>query len=83
MKTQKTLCFKDQFLNNRKMSKNTKHKNYKSYLKLLTEQEKLEVIRRNLGYRELEQPRHHGYEAYLVLRDDIANRDDAHLSTFN
>jgi hypothetical protein len=37
------------------MSKNTKHKNYKSYLKLLTEQEKLEVIRRNLGYRELEQ----------------------------
>lgn len=61
------------------MSKNTKHKNYKSYLKLLAEQDKLDDIRRNLGYRELEKPRHHGYEAYLVLREDIANRDDAHI----
>jgi hypothetical protein len=61
------------------MSKNTKHKNYKSYLRLLDEEEKLENIRRNLGYRELEQPRHHGYEAYLVLRDDIANREDSYI----
>ena len=61
------------------MSKNTKHKNYKAYLRLLAEEDKLEEIKRNLGYRELEKPVHHGYEAFFVLRDDIARRADAYV----
>jgi hypothetical protein len=61
------------------MSKNTKHKNYKVYLRLLAEEDKLNTIRKNLGYRELPKPVQHGYNAYLVLREDIARRDDAFI----
>lgn len=61
------------------MSKNTKHKNYKAYLRLLAEEDKLETIQRNLGYRELEKPVHYGYNAYFVLREDVARRDDAFI----
>lgn len=32
---------------------------------------------RDLGYIELDEPIPHGYDAYLVLRKDISNRDDA------
>jgi hypothetical protein len=56
------------------MSKNTKHKNYKKF-KTFGRTKKLEDIRRNLGYHENNQDITD--MKYLVLRDDIANRDDA------
>ena len=58
------------------MGKNTKRENYKEYLALQRRDEKLSDERRNLGYRELEKPIHHGYNAYLELREDVQRRID-------
>jgi hypothetical protein len=58
------------------MSKNTKHKNYKVYLRLSAEEDKLLLAKKNLGYRILDKPIHHGYNAYFTLREDIIKRDD-------
>lgn len=49
----------------------------KEYIRLLDALEKNRTAQRNLGYVELEEPIPHGFNAYFVLRDDIANRDDA------
>lgn len=59
------------------MSKNTKHKDYKRYLALNRRSSEIYAAQKALGYVELEKPIHRGYEAYLVLREDIARRDDA------
>lgn len=56
---------------------NRKNKNYKRYLALLEKESEIEKAIKNLGYVELDKPIHKGYDAYLVLRDDIARRDDA------
>ena len=58
------------------MSRNTKKEGYKEYLALLRKDEKLGEERKNLGYRELEKPIHHGYNAYLELREDVQRRID-------
>lgn len=58
------------------MSKNTKHKHYKRLLALRERKSELEVAIKNLGYVELEKPVHHGYNAYLTLREDVARRED-------
>lgn len=58
------------------MSKNTKDFGYKGYLQLLDRQSELQDQIRALGYRELEKPIHHGYTAYLTLREDVLKRKD-------
>lgn len=58
------------------MSKNTKRETYKEYLALRRREDKLEEERKNLGYRELEKPIHHGYIAYVQLREDVLRRTD-------
>lgn len=58
------------------MSKNTKHKHYKRLLALRERKSELEAAIKNLGYVELEKPVHHGYNAYLTLREDVARRED-------
>lgn len=61
------------------MSRNSKHKHFKRYLKLDKRLDELRDIRRNMGYEELEKPYPHGFDASLVLRDDIAKRKDAEV----
>lgn len=58
---------------------NTKSKNYKKYLKLLKELEKNHDAQRNLGYKPLDKPVHHGYDAFFILRDDVSRRHDAYI----
>lgn len=58
------------------MSKNTKHKDYKRLLALREREDELTQAIRNLGYVELEKPVHHGYNAFLTLREDVAKRED-------
>lgn len=58
------------------MSKNTKHKDYKRYLALQEEESVLMGAIKDLGYVELEKPIHHGFNAYLTLREDVERRDD-------
>ncbi len=58
------------------MSKNTKHKDYKRLLALRERESELDAAIRNLGYVELEKPVHHGYNAFLTLREDVAKRED-------
>jgi hypothetical protein len=58
------------------MSKNTKHKDYKRLLALREREDELDKAIKNLGYVELEKPVHHGYNAYLTLREDVAKRED-------
>lgn len=58
------------------MSKNTKRETYKEYLALQRRDNKLYEEKKNLGYRELEKPIHHGYTAYVELREDVAKRTD-------
>lgn len=58
------------------MSKNTKRETYKEYLALQRREDKLYEEKKNLGYRELEKPIHHGYTAYLELREDVLRRTD-------
>jgi hypothetical protein len=38
--------------------------------------EKQSEIKSQIGYRTLDKPIHHGYNAYFTLREDIAKRDD-------
>jgi hypothetical protein len=61
------------------MSRNTKHKHFKRFIYLDKRFDELRDIRRNLGYEELEKPYPHGYDARLVLREDIARRKDADM----
>lgn len=61
------------------MSKNTKHKFWKEYLQLLDRESKIQDAQAALGYVELEKPYHHGFNAYLILREDIARRQDAEI----
>jgi hypothetical protein len=58
------------------MSKNTKHKDYKRLLALREKEDELDEAIKNLGYVELEKPVHHGFNAYLTLREDVAKRED-------
>jgi hypothetical protein len=58
------------------MSRNTKREDYKVYLALNRRYDELLDIRRNLGYEELDNPIHHGYNGYLELREDVARRTD-------
>lgn len=58
------------------MSKNTKELGYKGYLQLLDRESELRDQIQALGYRELEKPIHHGYTAYLTLREDVLKRKD-------
>ncbi len=58
------------------MSKNTKHKDYKRLLALREKEDELDKAIKNLGYVELEKPIHHGFNAYLTLREDVAKRED-------
>jgi hypothetical protein len=53
------------------MSKNTKHKFYKEYLKLLTRRSEIYKAQNALGYVELEKPYQYGFNAYLTLREDV------------
>lgn len=60
------------------MKKRNKHWEYeREYHKLLNALEINQIAQRNLGYIELEHPIPHGFNAYFVLREDVANRDDA------
>jgi len=59
------------------MSKNTKHKDYKRLLALRKKESELDAAIKNLGYIELEKPVHHGFNAYLTLREDVAKREDS------
>jgi hypothetical protein len=56
---------------------NTKGKNYKEYLKLRNQLDKNWEAQRKLGYKPLEKPIPHGYDAYYVLREDISRRSDS------
>lgn len=58
---------------------NTKSKNYKKYLELRKAIYKNWETQKNLGYKPLENPIHHGFDAYFVLRDDISRRNDANI----
>ena len=58
------------------MSKNTKHKDHKRLLALREKEDELDEAIKNLGYVELEKPVHHGFNAYLTLREDVAKRED-------
>ena len=58
------------------MSKNTKHKDYKRLLALRRREDELDEAIKNLGYVELKKPIHHGFNAYLTLREDVAKRED-------
>ncbi len=59
------------------MSQNTKKESYKKYLELRRREDEIDEAQRNLGYVELEEPIHHGYLAFFVLRDDIARRENS------
>lgn len=60
------------------MKKRNKHwERDKKYRKLLKVSAANSTAQRNLGYLQLKNPIPYGYEAYYVLRDDIANREDA------
>jgi len=61
------------------MSKNTKKESYKPFIKLINERAKIWKLIDDLGYIELEEPIHHGYDSFFVLRDDISRRKDAPL----
>lgn len=61
------------------MSKNTKHKFYKEYIKLLNRRSEINKAQKALGYVELEKPYQYGFNAYLTLREDVARREDAHV----
>jgi hypothetical protein len=43
---------------------------------LLEKQSEIKSQIKALGYRTLDKPIHHGYNAYFTLREDIAKRDD-------
>lgn len=49
----------------------------KEYQRLLSALEINQTAQRNLGYIELENPVPDGFNAYFVLREDVAKRDDA------
>lgn len=59
------------------MKRNKYWERDKEYIRLLNALEKNRTAQRNLGYIDLEHPIPHGFDAYFVLREDIANRDDA------
>lgn len=58
---------------------NTKDKKYKEYLKLLEKLNENYKAQKNLGYKPLEKPIHHGYDAFFILRDDIQRRVDVNV----
>jgi hypothetical protein len=49
----------------------------RKYHKLRNLLEENQIAQNNLGYIELDHPIPHGFNAYFILREDIANRDDA------
>jgi len=58
------------------MKKNKKAEKQKEFLKLQRQLSSNWKTQRNLGYRQLEKPIHHGYDAYWTLREDIQRRED-------
>lgn len=58
---------------NGKYSHNKKEKELR---KLMTKLRKLQKAQRNLGWIELDKPEHWGWEKVLILRDDIARRNN-------
>ncbi|MEK6828556.1 MAG: hypothetical protein AABY15_00320 [Nanoarchaeota archaeon] len=59
------------------MKRNKKTERYKDFLKLESQLSINWEAQRKLGYKPLDKPIHHGYDAYWVLRDDVSRRDDA------
>lgn len=59
------------------MKRNAKTEKYKAFLSKMRESDANWEAQSKLGYKPLEKPIHHGYDAYWVLRDDVARREDA------
>lgn len=59
------------------MKRNKKAEKYKEFLRLQDAYYENIEAQRNLGYKPLEKPIHHGYDAYWVLREDVVRREDA------
>ena len=59
------------------MKRNAKTEKYKAFLSKMRERDTNWEAQRKLGYKPLEKPIHHGYDAYWILRDDVARREDA------
>jgi hypothetical protein len=51
------------------MSRNTKHKDYKRFFSVVRKQSEIKSQIKALGYRTLDKPIHHGYNAYFTLRE--------------
>lgn len=59
------------------MKRNAKTEKHKAFLRKMRERDANSEAQWKLGYKPLEKPIHHGYDAYWVLRDDVARRQDA------
>jgi hypothetical protein len=59
------------------MKRNAKTEKQKEFLRLRKEAAANWEAQRKLGYKPLDKPIHHGYDAYWVLRDDVSRRADA------
>ena len=59
------------------MKRNKKTEKHKEFLRLEREMSANWEAQRKLGYKPLDKPIHHGYDAYWVLREDVSRRDDA------
>ena len=59
------------------MKRNERTEKFKDFLRKEEELNNNWKAQRALGYKPLDKPIHHGYDAYWVLRDDVARRADA------
>lgn len=59
------------------MKRNVKTEKRGEFIRLMNEAKANYEARRKLGYKPLDEPVHHGYNAKWTLRSDVANREDA------